>query len=284
MAPPPQDIESFRDLCDQVAEYTGGSLFDEVLAPALPRARALVVPLQRYRTRQPAGSVVLEDSWSLFALSVLCDALLQPLCVTQQQYCRFFGELGFEPFSGGDFSPLRHEVVRASVDPALGDSLRVEHADWPGLMLGQLVFARAGVHVGCGPTAPLDPHIAERSTLYFAHQRFHRAANDLSHGWGHNSRWRTQFHFFYEEEALAVFNAYGTIDLARPPPYKVHGGDPNEELPLAARRELLMHRSLVVSPGRSDDWFPYGDTLTLRREGPLWPFREESLVPRAAPP
>lgn len=145
-------------------------------------------------------------------------------------------------------------------------------------MFGELVFSRSAVDVLCHPSFQIHEKVADRSTLYFTYNRMRRDTHSLSHGWGSNSRWRTPFRLDYEEPEHVIFNAFEKYDLADPACLENEAGG-RQELPLEARRELLMHRCFVsYAKGLAEEWSPYSDTLAVRRSGPLWPLEEKQLV------
>ncbi len=270
------------DLVDLVTgRGAGDDVFEDILAPHLPQLRDLLAPLAPYRQRERAGGYHVTDEalWEWFALSVLNDQLLLPLTISERAYRRFFGELGFELFEGGAFCPMRHELVQVEVRRSAVVDVVVAATRWPGLMFGELVFARSGVELEAHPDAGLVPEIAETSTLYFTNQRLHRRVDDLSHGWGRNSRWRTRFHRNYREAGQLVFNADGTHDLADPASSAHASSIGGDVLPIEARRELLVHRCFVAYPGPGVDAWPYDDTLIVRGDR-AWPLDERRLVVR----
>lgn len=288
------DGVNFRDLYEEILDYEGTNLYADVLERWKLIGRAQLERLARYRRRNGTANpyVVVDDElWDFYALSRISDLLLAPFqadaehpwdgpAVTVGQYVEFFEALGLAAFRGGRFSPLRHEIVEVEADEgplAVG----VLKTFWPGLMFGQMLFSRGGVRVRARPEV-LDPEIASRFTLYFAHRRLRRPTQDLSVGWGHNSQWRTRFHRSYEEPDHLHLNVDGKVDLFDMGLYRREGRnylDPNEDLSLAERRELLLHRSFVSSRRRNDDLWPYNDMLTVRRSGQLWPLDENLLEP-----
>ncbi|WP_434380664.1 hypothetical protein [Melittangium boletus] len=276
--PTPESLTGFRDLHELMLDYEGTDLFADVLAPSIPRAQALLAPLRSYGDRRALTEVSDEALHAFFALSVVNDTLLLPLRVSLREYLRFFEALGFAPFSGGDFSPVRHELVEVSNHARPDEGIQLGRTYWPGLMWGELVFSRSAVDAFCHPSFQLHADVVRRSPLYFASSRMRRPTHSLAHGWGSNSRWRTPFRLDYEEPGHVVFNAFAKHDLADPSSW---AGDARaaQDLPLGARRELLVHRSFVsYAPGPDEECFPYNDTLALRRDGPLWPLEESRLV------
>lgn len=276
-------IEGFRELYDLVADYEGARLFDDVLAPALPAAQAIMHDLQSVRQRERSGEPAFADELSheLFALDVVKDRLILPLALSLEQFQAFFTTLGFEPFvaaPGTPYDPLLHEIVGLanSVDRTSGTCIGRTY--WPGLRLGQLVFARTGIDVVAHPSHGLVEGIADRSPLHFAYDRISRPTDSPAHGWGSNSRWRTRFHRFYEEPGVRIFNFDGAVDLAEPEPRGRGDGPPLAEVDIELQRDLLVHRCRI-SGGDDEDAYPYECTIAVR-QGAGWPFHSHDLVTR----
>jgi hypothetical protein len=93
----------------------------------------------------------------------------------------------------------------------------------------------------------MDPVVASLSRMYWAWWRRNRQPTDLSHGWGSNSQWRTDFRRDYVADGQLYYN----VDR-----YKhTRRGD----LPDDVAAELVRYRcSLLVDHG--DEW-PYGHTI-----------------------
>jgi hypothetical protein len=283
----------FRALSERWRDIGDGGLREILLGETtLAQARVAMRHLEKYRdvpapreTPEPEWSQEeLWDLWELYALSRLNDRLLLDQRDTwiprAEPRLSFFGALGFEAFHTGDlgdphiapfpYSPFHHEIVHVDITEEATD-VEVFRVEWPGLRWGNLLFARAGVSVRA-PPGQIDPFVAERSVLYFAYRRFGRWTSDRSMGWGHNSQWRTQFHRFYEDAEHYYFNVDGSLDLASQETLErsfarwrndSEREDPGAELPLACRRELLIHRHFVTCRRPDTDLWPWEDTLTL---------------------
>ncbi|MEV7177526.1 hypothetical protein [Kitasatospora sp. NPDC093679] len=87
------------------------------------------------------------------------------------------------PFSGGGFDPFLHEIVEVEQADHPAAPIEVTEVLWPGLMLGELLFSRAGVRVRAG-AAHARRGAADRSPLYRTFRRRHRRTVDLSQGLG----------------------------------------------------------------------------------------------------
>lgn len=187
----------------------------------------------------------------------------------------FFSGLGFSPVEtiGGGFResdrafhPFFHEIVELIEEPGASSS-SISDVLWSGWMWGEMMFARAGVIVRC-PPGLFKREQAVESTLYFAYDRLHRATDDLSHGWGHNSQWDTVFRRDYMTADAFHYNVDGD--------WLIEGGQPRTDddrgllcgLSQEARIELLRHRSLVRSSAPDiDDLYPYEDRHVESRVG-----------------
>lgn len=109
----------------------------------------------------------------------------------------------------------------------------------------------------------ISKELAEQSTLYFTYVRRHRPTSDLSHGWGHNSQWRTTFRRDYTDDAFFYYHVDGKYDLSRPDRIME-----KRELAMAKflsraeRIELLVNRCLMITQKVDDvekHSFPYND-------------------------
>ncbi|ALG09762.1 hypothetical protein [Kibdelosporangium phytohabitans] len=257
----------------------------------------------RKRERIPAGGYTANDEqlWrimKLYGLSRVSDYLIERSCThpgfgvtagravgkggvangpESEVHTEFFSGVGLTPFDHAEaFSPFHHEVFAVVQDPS-ATSVTVEEVLWPGLWFGDLLFSRAGVRVRA-PQHLLDATAATTSTLYFTFRRQPRPTDDLSHGWGSNSQWRTCFPRFYSDEEGLHFNWDGEVDIAVDPPAPRAGWSEEAVEPLDQRRELLLHRCFVRDPLPADehDRDPYSDRLSL--VAAEWPLRPESIV------
>lgn len=179
------------------------------------RLESLVARFDDTMAYEPEDDVLTETLWQLYAASRVRDALLlahQPVpadesvCELDQalgreqpvfrpvpvgQVTEFFAAVGCRPVTEPGFDPILHEILtcHAADDPRA--PIEVTRQEWPALMIGELVFTRAGVHVRAG-SAHAVPGVAGRSTLHWEYWRRHRPTSDGSFWWGHNSQWRTE--------------------------------------------------------------------------------------------
>lgn len=179
----------------------------------------------------------------------------------------FLSELGFWQLADVErdcrtaerrFHPFFHEIVDL-VEDAGAKICTLSAVVWPGWMWGDMMFARAGVVVRC-PPGMFRRELAIDSTLYFAYDRLHRPTNDRSHGWGHNSQWRTEFRRDYALGDAFFYNVDGKRLVEHGAPVDEDEQEAADSLSVQARIELLRHRSLVASVERAhDDLYPYDD-------------------------
>lgn len=265
----------FRALCMRCESYDGEALFDDVLAPALPQAQALMAPLQPFRSlalsRPGTFDRGLLHEW--FALSELHYMLVVPMALSAREYRHFFEAIGFELISRpAAFDPLLCEIVDVANWPKPNEGVRAGRMLSPGLRFGEMVFARCAVDVYGDACHGLVKGVADRSTLYFTGERPRRPTNHQSHGWGHNSRWSTDFPRSYRSGGMTFVNVDGRDDLA----LTASGADTLDDLDRADAASLLLHRCAVRTP-ESIDHYPYHWSMALPDDA-VWPLDANRLV------
>jgi TPR repeat protein len=223
------------------------------------------------------------ELYDLYAAQRLSDQMLsawrggawggfEGLPMDRARYVDFWQGLGFEPREPRRFHPILCEVVKVIQSDDGDEAVHVVETLWPALMLGPMVFVRAGVRVRA-PRARLVAGIADEATMYWTYTRAHRGTEDPSLGWGHNSQWSTSFR---RDLVLADRFAWN-VDAFEPNDLEhAKDGDSDlEGLSLCMRRELLRHRSLTNAfpPLKSVEFYPYKDMLVEARDprdAPLW--------------
>ncbi|MCU7820658.1 hypothetical protein [Kitasatospora sp. DSM 101779] len=280
-----------RDLYEALLDSDGPDAHREAVLPWLAEAHGAYREMLRTaaecsgwwedrRTDERVGVLHTE----LYALGRVSDILLlarqtptgpwdpgvEGLAFSDEEYLGLFTGLGMTPFRGGGFDPFLHEIVEVeqAEDPAA--PIEVVEVLWPGLMLGELLFSRAGVRVRAG-AAHAQRGVADRSPLYWTFRRRHRQTVDLSQGWGGNSQWATDLRLDYRTPSGDRLNVDGDhpIDgstvLAVGHPENLSPRD--RLLTPRERRELLRHRCLLRTPEALAE---------LDREAPwereFWPF------------
>ena len=169
--------------------------------------------------------------------------------ISVEGYRLFHEALGFCVADVAAFHPFYHEIVGVQQAVSAAAPIEVVEQRWPSLMLGNLMFCRAGCVV-VGGSNHVVKDIAERSTLYWTFRRKDRPCNDLSHGWGSNSQWRTTMRRDYRTSSGFDYNvdAEKSLDSA---------GDTVDGLSLEAMRELVRNRCMLRTAVDDSDLFPY---------------------------
>ncbi|MFE9427167.1 hypothetical protein ACFYNO_29840 [Kitasatospora sp. NPDC006697] len=241
-----------RELYESLTEYEGEQPYQEIALPWLTRARTGNYPDRLARAAQTDhpwwtdsdGQDLLRE---LYALSRVNDRFLD-----QPWRLPLFTALGMTPFDDAAvFDPFLHEITEVDQADDPQAPIRVTGLAWHGLMLGRLLFARAGVRVRAGADHA-QRGVADRSPLFWTFHRPHRPTVDLSQGWGSNSQWRTDFRLDYRDGDGDRLNVAGDRPIDGDPelhPDHPHNLSPEERLLTPAeRRDLLRHRCLLRTP------------------------------------
>lgn len=271
-----------RELFEALTDHEGPDPYGTVVATWLSQAEVgyraqLAQAADRLCRETFDGPATVRDelSWELYALSRVSEVLLLPfqppsgmgdetpwISALEQEptgtrdYLHLFTRLGMVPFEGTSaFDPFRHEIVEVEQAADPDEPVRVTEVVWPGLWLGPLLFSRAGVRVRAG-ARHAERGVADRSPLYWAFVRRHRPTVDLSHGWGHNSQWRTDFRLDYRTEAGERVNADGREDI------DAAAYSPGALLTPGERRELLRNRCLLRTPANTATLGPLSSWAT----------------------
>ncbi|MFC7247799.1 hypothetical protein ACFQO7_35505 [Catellatospora aurea] len=266
-----------RELYEALARHDGAEPYETVVVQWLDRAqggyRAWLATAAEdgswwtQNATEPGGR---ELVWELYALHRVSDLLLLPFqppadqpgssdprpLLSEREYLDLFTSLGMTPVADGDaFDPFLHEIAEVEQADDPHAPIEITELLWPGLMLGRLLFSRAGVRIRAGVEIARRG-VADRSPLYWTFRRRHRPTVDLSQGWGRNSQWRTDFRLDYRTPTGDRLNAAadhpidGSADL-----HPDHPGNLSPEerlLTPGERRTLLRHRCLLRRPEAAD--------------------------------
>ena len=225
--------EPYRELYDAIMDYEGADLHGDLVRPWLRLQDGERQWLADFGARRgdPIPEATIEELWRLFALSMLAEAVL-----LFGDIADFMESLGLQRIERDEFHPFFHEIV------SVGEVKEY----WPGYMLGNLMILRSGRGIEARPG--ITKSIAERSTLYWATRRANRPTNDMSDGWGSNSRWRTRFRRDYAIGGRLYYN----VDAKKMREY--------DELEPSEWLELLRYRSFVQCAKPDNDLWPYAFT------------------------
>ena len=264
--------ESCRDLVYAIMDHRRRDLPTDVL---LPWVEASDAPrwLAEFgaRSGDPVPRATVDERIELYALSRVNDLLtfaFQPYAdisrdpwpgprLTGDDYLAFMRRLGFTPTTWPAFAPFFHEIVHVDPAPDPASPPVVIKTLWPAMMLGPMLFSRAGVIVHAGADH-LRKKLAETSRLHWAWRRRNRPVTDPSVGWGSNSQWGTLFRRDYHFPGEFHFSVDGRLKAGDAPSPGAWDGD----LPEPLRTELVTHRCLVRTDIPDDDLYPYNIRLT----------------------
>lgn len=278
-------IPNFRELYENLLRYEGENLYQEVLISWQDKADQIMRHLKAYGNVEAENwntKGILEDLWDLYALSRVSDILLLPFQtgsddskwtppISLQERSEYFIGLGMQPIEQATFHPFFHEIVEVVQSPDPLEPISLVEIIWPGFMLDNMMFCRTGVKV-CGGTNYIKKDIAEKSTLYFTFRRRNRPVEDLSHGWGSNSQWRTSFRRDYQDDSAYYYNVDGLSDILLPNQKDDGSSNPGftlaernellEGLTLTERIELLVNRCFIATHKPNNELWPYDDRYT----------------------
>jgi hypothetical protein len=264
-------------LLDPSKQYAGDGWAEDILRPWLAAHAQAVDGL--HHIGQPQSRSVSLDSevlWGLYAFSRTTEYLtasFQPAAPTdydepfarhlpRDPYPQWVEALGGWWPSPVSFHPFLHEIVDVQTADEPTEPPSVVHQWWPGFFVESMLMARAGVTVRSGRQW-MNSIVARSSTLYWAWTRRHRPVMDLSHGWGGNSQWRTNFRRDYWADGMLHYN----VDAMRRPndPYDDRGERLTEDVAI----ELVRHRCSITKD-HGDVWV-YDSHHT--EPAPAWPHR-----------
>ena len=255
----------FHALCDlgegedatELLGFAAGQEWMEDLA----RRAASVARLDHTMPAEPETDELHETLWQLYAASRVRDVLLlahqpgpagdsvreldqalyreQPrfLPVPVGQVTQFFAGIGARPVMEASFDPILHEIISCQAAGHPDAPVQVTGHAWPALMIGELVFTRAGVHVRAGSAHAL-PGVADRSTLHWEYWRRHRTTSDGSFWWGSNSQWRTSLCRDYITSRGHVYDYDAFSSFRRQ--LRLFAADDSADKPLTAEQASLI--------------------------------------------
>ena len=259
----------FVELYRSLHEYDGSDAYTDLLEswPDNNADECRWIADFHARTNDNWDIATNEDLCRLYALFRVTSTLLlrfqsgradgtdyQGPAITIEGFQRFHEQLGLRVPDVLEYHPFFHEILSVSPAPHEDSPIHLAEYAWPCLMLGDMMFCRAGCAV-TGGASHVVKKIAESSQLYWTYRRKDRPHNDLSHGWGTNSQWRTAHRRDYRSADRYHFNVDGRQSL----------NDPNcavDDLPMDTMIELVRNRCMIRT--RIDDsvLFPYDYTYT----------------------
>lgn len=236
----------FHALCAMSTDEDAGELLEfaarQEWMTEVARRVASVARFEYTMPSEPEDEELNGTLWELYAASRVRDVLLlahqpgpvsdpvreldealhreQPLfrTVPVDQITGFFTAIGCQPVTEASFDPILHEIITCEAADHPATPIQITGQCWPALMIGELVFTRAGVRVRAG-SAHAVPGIADRSELHWEYWRRHRITSDGSFWWGHNSQWRTAPRRDYLTSSGHVYDydAFSSFNRLMPP-------------------------------------------------------------------
>ena len=267
---------TYRQLHGALLDYQGDHAYAEVLLPWLQANTDQHLWLRSINQREgkPIPSVKEDELWDLYALSRVFDLLLLRFQdggaeadwdgphISANEFMEFTKAFGLTVVTPTSYSAFYHEVVKVELSDKLSRAPAIKAYRWPCVMLGNLLILRGGVELISGANI-LSPGVAENSTLYWTYRRKGRPHQDLSHGWGSNSQWRTAFRRDYVIGNVQYFNVDGKQDLHSRGDELTRILESDPELTLEERVELLTNRCFVKCTKPHDELWPYDDRFQI---------------------
>jgi hypothetical protein len=257
------------ELYDALEEHAADDPYTDVLEPWADQHPDERVWLSEFSQRTEASwkAATDEDLCRLYAAFRVTSTLLLRFqhgradgtdypgpSVSVAGYQLFHEAMGFNVPERAAFHPFYHEIVGVTQSASSTAPIEVIEQRWPALMLGRLMFCRAGCVVS-GGSDHVVKKVAERSKLYWTFRRKDRPCDDQSHGWGHNSQWRTALRRDYRTSSGFQYNvdADESLNLA---------GDPVDGMSLDSMRELVRNRCMIRTASDDSDLYPYQYSYT----------------------
>src|SRR5262249_5712763 len=150
----------YRELFDLIHGQHSGPVYWYVIAPWVDTHAGEREWLRSFALRpgDPIPHAEVEDLWRLYALSRVNELLLRGFqhgradgCdwpgpkISLDDYQRFAESLGLTATEPATFSPFYHEVVEVEEAHDEDQPVGLGLTFWPCLLLGDMVFSRAGV-------------------------------------------------------------------------------------------------------------------------------------------
>ncbi|WP_425615101.1 hypothetical protein NA78x_004992 [Anatilimnocola sp. NA78] len=245
-------------------KYSGANVYDSLLAPWLERNGAEIQWLSEFRDRTndnwPAATG--EDLCRLYGMFRCTSLLLLSFqtaraggtdyrgpSISLDDFQFFHQQLGFTVHRQHEFHPFFHEIVGVQRVACNSTPIQLANISWPCLMLGSLLYCRAGCSVSGGEDYVVK-ELAETSILHWTFRRKDRRCTDQSVGWGSNSQWRTAFRRDY----LAAGSYHYNIDGAT----KIRECDTLVcDLRSEVMIELIRNRCFIKTRLDDGDLYPY---------------------------
>ena len=207
-----------------------------------------------------------EDNWELYAFSRLLDLLTLQFqkdnnadasgnCgpkISIDDYVEILNQLNLSVSFPVEFHPFYCEINEAS--EGINEFKILEHLS-PSVKIGNLLIKRAVVNI-CLNSNNYNLSLVNSSKIYWTYRRKNRRFQDLSHGWGSNSQWRTELRIDLETEDSYIYNSSAKFDLNNfSEELKIELNEQNLKIDEAI--ELVKNRYFISVKKDDNDLFPY---------------------------
>lgn len=261
---------SMRDLYNKIILYKGENLYDDILKTWVTENNYndYLNNLSSKLQIEKISELPQVDIWELYALSRVLDILtlqLQPNNILDgsdwlrfnidfsiNEYIEFNKLLGLEIFTPNSFNTFDCEIIEAKEAEL---DFQIDEIFFPGLKLNKLMIKRAGTKITLNPKK-YNLSLTNNSTMYWTFVRRNRCHNDLSHGWGHNSQWRTDFRLDIETDKSYIYNLKGIFNLNNTS-IELKEVLNQENLEIQEAIELVKYRHLINYIKDNKSLFPY---------------------------
>ncbi|MFZ6768221.1 tetratricopeptide repeat protein [Undibacterium sp. Di26W] len=270
--PAAYEIESkysghLRDLFFAIEKYDAKALWEDVILkhwPRLGEAREYYLELRNRKCAyKPWPPVSRYDLWTLFYTMRANEILIYSLHpsrfryrkhnVSLERYVALFEHIGFDIHWPLAFHTFDCEVVE--IEQTEDETIEITKIFWPAIMLGNMMFSRAGVSVRA-PKHLLTKGIAESHCLYWTYERESR-----SKSFHENSNDWIAFRRDFDLGDRYAYNVDGggsieTFDLCNP----FDGDFVDSDLTVEQRIDLLRYRCIVnMERNQYQDFWPFYD-------------------------
>lgn len=255
-------MHSIRELFFNITHYRGNSLYCDVISSwkgLLPYRNYLQEVAKNVVAPDDALYVTDETDWELYALSRVFDVLICALQnsshypqISLNEYITFAQSIGLSCEQPIQFHPFFYEIVDVQNG---NDPFTFKNIHYPALLLGDLLINRGGATITL-PTTKYQIEEIKSAPLHWTYTRNNRETNDLSHGWGHNSQWRTSFRFDFRTTKGLYYNFVGKHNLNHPDQALIQDLT-EDKLTLQEIIELVRYRQRLCSKDKKNEPWPY---------------------------
>ena len=252
----------FRGLYEKIMEYEDKNIFLDLLEcwDEIDIAKKYLNSFNNW------FNLSVEDNWNFYSLSRVLDVFtlhFQPnrnadgsswkgVNITIDEYVSFVKLLGLEILVPKIYRPFDCEILESIENK---NNFEIIECIFPVVKLKNLLIKRGGVIIS-NNSKEYNLNLINNAKMFWAYWRKNRKYEDLSHGWGSNSQWRTEIRLDIETDDEFIYNFQGKHDLNN-----VSNETRNElreqNLEINEAIELLVNRQFIKCTKDDNDVFPY---------------------------